>query len=270
MRSDRMCPPVTEFVKPPATTCSARLFLVNPADAVSAPPGALDETLRDKRFGMVFQPIVDLARRRVFAYEALVRPHLHSSPPALIADGARQGRLGLLGRTLRTASIAGCPDYPLFINVQPDELLEHFLVQPDDPIFNHRQAVYVELTEAVPLQRLDLCAQMLQEIQARGVHVVVDDLGSGYSNLRYLADLKPRVVKLDRELITGLRAGSRRFTLVRALVTLCNELEAVVVAECIETPEELAAVIDAGCHLGQGYVLARPALPPPPIVWPLA
>ena len=249
---------------------AARLFLVNPADAVSAPPGALDETLRDKRFGMVFQPIVDLTRRRVFAYEALVRPHLHSSPPALIADGARQGRLGLLGRTLRAASIAGCPDHPLFINVQPDELLEHFLVQPDDPIFNHSSAVYVELTEAVPLQRLDLCAHMLQEIQARGVHVVVDDLGSGYSNLRYLADLKPRVVKLDRELITGLRAGSRRFTLVRALVTLCNDLEAMVVAECIETPEELAAVIDAGCHLGQGYVLARPALPPPPIVWPLA
>jgi EAL domain-containing protein (putative c-di-GMP-specific phosphodiesterase class I) len=243
---------------------------MNPADAIPAPTGALDETLRDKRFGMVFQPIVDLHRRRVFAYEALVRPQLHSSPPALIADGARQGRLGFLGRTLRAASIAGCPDHPLFINIQPDELLEHFLVQPDDPIFNHRQAVYVELTEAVPLQRLDLCAQMLQEIQARGVHVVVDDLGSGYSNLRYLADLKPRVVKLDRELITGLRAGSRRFTLVRALVTLCNDLDAMVVAECIETPEELAAAIDAGCHLGQGYVLARPALPPPPIVWPLA
>ena len=170
---------------------------------------------------------------------------------------------------MREASIIGCPDHSLFINVQPDELLEHFLVQPDDPIFNHRQAVFLELTEAVPLQRLDLCAQMLQEIQARGVHVVVDDLGSGYSNLRYLADLKPRVVKLDRELITGLRPGSRRFTLVRALVGLCNDLGALVVAECIETAEELAAVMDAGCHLGQGYVLARPAAPPPPILWPL-
>ena len=59
-------------------------------------------------------------------------------------------------------------------------------------------------------------------------------------------------------------------TLVRALVNLCNELEAMVVAECIETAEELDAVMNAGCHLGQGYVLARPALPPPPIVWPLA
>ena len=242
---------------------------MTPADVNPATPAALEETLRDKRFGMVFQPIVDLTRRQVFAYEALVRPHLHSSPPALIADSARHGRLGLLGRTLREASILGCPDHSLFINVQPDELLEHFLVQPDDPIFNHTQPVFLELTEAVPLQRLDLCGQMLQEIQARGVHVVVDDLGSGYSNLRYLADLKPRVVKLDRELITGLRPGTRRFTLVRALVRLCIELGAMVVAECIETAEELAAVMDAGCHLGQGYVLARPALPPPPMVWPL-
>lgn len=241
---------------------------MNPADLTPAPEGALDETLRDRRFKMVFQPIVDLKRRKVFAYEALVRPQLYPTPPALIADAARHGRLGFVGRTLREASIADCPDYPLFINIQPDELLEHFLVQPDDPIFKHGEAVYLELTEAVPLQRLDLVAQMLQEIQARGVHIVVDDLGSGYSNLRYLADLNPRVVKLDRELVTGLQAGTRRFTLVRGLVDLCNDLGAVVVAECIETPEELGAAIEAGCHLGQGYVLARPAMPPPPVVWP--
>jgi EAL domain-containing protein (putative c-di-GMP-specific phosphodiesterase class I) len=236
---------------------------------VSATPDTVDETLRDRRFGMVFQPIVDLKRRRIFAYEALVRPQLHPHPPALIADAAHHGRLGTLGRTLREASINDCPNHPLFINVHPDELLEHFLVQPDDPIFKHGEEVYLELTEAVPLQRLDLCAHMMQEIQARGVHVVVDDLGSGYSNLRYLADLKPKVVKLDRELITGLRPGTRRFKLVRGLVDLCNDLDARVVAECIETPEELAAAIEAGCHLGQGYVLARPALPPPPMVWPL-
>jgi EAL domain-containing protein (putative c-di-GMP-specific phosphodiesterase class I) len=239
------------------------------AEAAEPAPEALETTLRDRRFGMVFQPIVHLKTRKIFAYEALVRPQLHASPPALIADSARQGQLGNLGRMLREASIVGCPDHPLFINIHPDELLEHYLVQPDDPIFTHGTDVYLELTETVPLQRLALVAQMLQEIQSRGVHLVVDDLGSGYSNLRYLADLKPRVVKLDRELVTGLRVGTRRFTLVRGLVDLCNDLSAVVVAECIETPEELEAAIQAGCHLGQGYVFCRPASPPPPMVWPL-
>src|SRR4051812_20301588 len=241
---------------------------VNETDAALPPPGALDETIRDRRFRMVFQPIVDLAKRQIFAYEALVRPQLHSSPPALIADAARQNRLGILGRTLRDASITDCPDHPLFVNIHPDELLEHFLVQTDDPIFTHGTEVFLELTETVPLQRLTLVAQMLQEIQARGVHLVVDDLGSGYSNLRYLADLKPRIVKLDRELVTGLCPGTRRFTLVKGLVDLCTDLQARVVAECIETPEELAAAIEAGCHLGQGFVFARPMSPPPGIAWP--
>jgi len=243
---------------------------VNHVAATPPPPGTLERTLRDHLFEIVFQPIVDLKRRTVFAYEALVRAQLYSTPPALLADAGLHGLLGVLGRTLREASVVGCPDYPLFINIHPDELLEGLLVQPNDPIFRHGEAVFLELTEAVPLQRLDLCAHMLSEIQSRGVYVVVDDLGSGYSNLRYLADLTPRVVKLDRELVTGLRPGTRRFTLVQGLVNLCNALDAKVVAECVETPEELAAAIEAGCHLAQGYVLARPAAVPPPIDWPLA
>jgi len=225
--------------------------------------------MRDRKYTMVFQPIVDLARGRIVAYEALVRAPMYRSPPELIADAASHGQLGVLGRALREASIEGCRDFPLFLNIHPDELVEHFLVQPDDPIFTHGEDVYLELTESVPMQRLDICAHMLTEIQSRGVNLVIDDLGSGYSNLRYLADLKPRIVKLDRELVTGLRPGTRRFTLVQNLVRLCNDLEARVVAECIETPEELNAAIEAGCHLGQGYVLARPANPPPGVKWPV-
>jgi EAL domain-containing protein (putative c-di-GMP-specific phosphodiesterase class I) len=110
---------------------------------------------------------------------------------------------------------------------------------------------------------------VLREIGDRGVHVVVDDLGSGYSNLRYLADLLPKVVKIDRELVMNLRPNTRRFTLMRNLVRMCVDLQARVVAEGIETKDELSAVIDAGVHLGQGYLLARPAFPLPAPVWPL-
>jgi EAL domain-containing protein (putative c-di-GMP-specific phosphodiesterase class I) len=232
-------------------------------------PSALDRTLRDRCFTMVFQPIVDLRRRKVFAYEALVRPTLYRSPPELIEDAARSGRLGELGRVLRQAAIDGADDHALFLNVHPDELLERYVVQPDDPVFKHSNEVFLELTEVVPLQRLDLSATMLAEIKSRGVNVVVDDLGSGYSNLQYLADLEPKVVKLDRGLISGLRPNTRRFTLVRGLVALCDALNAKVVAEGIETADELSTVIAAGCHLGQGYVLARPTSPPPPTNWPL-
>jgi EAL domain-containing protein (putative c-di-GMP-specific phosphodiesterase class I) len=225
--------------------------------------------MAETRFAIHYQPIVDLKKRTVFAYEALVRPELFKSPPELINSALRAGRLGELGRAMREKTVSDCSEYPLFVNIHPNELNERYLVQPDDPIFRHPEELFLELTEAVPLSKLDVSAKVLSEIGDRGVYVVVDDLGSGYSNLRYLADLKPRVVKIDRELVMGLQPHTRRFTLMKSLVRMCIDLQALVVAEGIETKEELQAVIDAGVHLGQGYLLERPAFPPPRVHWPL-
>jgi EAL domain-containing protein (putative c-di-GMP-specific phosphodiesterase class I) len=97
--------------------------------------------------------------------------------------------------------------------------------------------------------------------------VAVDDLGAGHSNLKYIADLAPEVVKLDRNLIAQLRRESRLQTLVTAIVELCNRLDARVVAEGIETREEMLAVLETGAHYGQGFFLGRPARDPLPVVW---
>jgi EAL domain-containing protein (putative c-di-GMP-specific phosphodiesterase class I) len=84
------------------------------------------------------------------------------------------------------------------VNVHPQELNEGWLIRPDDPIFLHDDDVYLEITESVPLTHFDLCLNVLREIRSRGgVHFVIDDLGAGYSNLKSIADLEPRVVKLD-------------------------------------------------------------------------
>lgn len=214
--------------------------------------------------------MVDLATHKVFAYEALVRSNAieFDSPPALFNCAVKHGVTGELGRLLREQSIAGCPDLPLFLNIHPAELNEKYLVQPSDPIFQHSTDVYLEITESVPLSHFALCQKILHEVRGRGVHLVVDDLGAGFSNLKYIADLHPRVVKLDRELVAGLRSDTRLFKLVSAIVVMCNSLDAVVVAEGIETVEELSAVIDAGAKYGQGYLLARPAFPLPVVTWP--
>ncbi len=220
---------------------------------------------RDVR--VVYQPVVDLQTGEVFAYEALVRPNApeFKNPLDLFAAAVEHRATGALGRMIRELSVERCTEHPLFLNVHPAELNEGFIVQPDDPIFNHASDVYIEITEGVPLSHFALCQNMLSEVRGRGVYLVVDDLGAGYSNLAYIADLHPKVVKLDRELITNLRETSRRFTLVRAIVVLCRDLGAMVVAEGIETAEELAAVKAAGAHFGQGYFLARPAFPPPAV-----
>lgn len=219
----------------------------------------------------VFQPIIDLENGRTLAYEALVRPTVadYASPVALFERALEQGAVGRVGRTIRDSAFGRCPDEPLFVNIHPQELMERWLVRPDDPIAFHPHAVYLEVTESATLEYFDLCMSVLKEVCARtGAHLVIDDLGAGYSNLVRVADLAPHVVKLDRSLVTGLHASPRKQTVVRHIVGMCAELDAKVVAEGIESVDEMLAVRDAGAHYGQGYLFARPAYPKPAAVWP--
>jgi EAL domain-containing protein (putative c-di-GMP-specific phosphodiesterase class I) len=244
------------------------------ATGIGSPIGdsPIYHTVETRNVNVVFQPIVDIKKRRTFAYEALVRPKdkFFRDPVHLFEEAAKHKLAGALGRIIREIAIESCTDYPLFLNIHPSELDAHFLVQPNDPIFQHDHDMYLEITEGVPITHFALCKQVLNEVSGRGIYLVVDDLGAGYSNLKYIADLSPRVVKIDRGLVTGLTVGSRMYKLVRAIVQLCIELDAKVVAEGIETVTEYEAIKEAGVHYAQGYLLARPAFPPPEPLVPTA
>ena len=231
---------------------------------------AIRNVLDNRDVRCVYQPVVNLRTHEIFAYEALARPKTpeFKGPLELFAAAVEHNCTGELGRMLREMAIADVPNHKLFVNIHPAELNEKWLVQPNDPIFQHNEELYLEITESIPLSHFHLCQSILSEVRDRGVHLVVDDLGAGYSNLKYIADLQPRVVKLDRGLIEGLKIGTRMFKLVSAIVVLCRELGAMVVAEGIETVDELQAVIAAQAHFGQGYLLARPAFPLPEVTWP--
>jgi EAL domain-containing protein (putative c-di-GMP-specific phosphodiesterase class I) len=218
---------------------------------------------------IAYQPLVDLNRHEVFAYEALVRSRAseYPHPLALVSAAVEARYMGQLGRALRRLAVEHCPDYPLFLNIHPDEFSEAWLVRPDDAISMHESDVFLEITESVPLSHYVHCHSVLSEIRARGAKVAVDDLGAGYSNLKYIADLEPEVVKLDRELVANLTKHTRLHRLVKSIVELCTQQGARVVAEGIETRDELLAVVDTGAHFGQGYYLARPNPERPPFVW---
>jgi len=222
---------------------------------------------------MVFQPIVEVATGALFAYEALVRCKLpqFAAPQILLAAAESEKACGHLGRIIRQQTFECCPHAALFVNVHPEELSQRWIVRPDDPIYFHEREVYLEITESAAFTHFDLCMSVLKELCARaGVHLVVDDYGSGHSNLARVLDLNPKIVKLDGALTHGIDRDRRRQIIVRHMVALCTELGARVVAECVETLGELQAVADAGVHLVQGYLLARPAFPPPPVNFPLA
>jgi EAL domain-containing protein (putative c-di-GMP-specific phosphodiesterase class I) len=231
--------------------------------------GKVREALANDLLYVAMQPVVDLATRRVFGCEALLRskaPGFKSPIPIIEAALANQF-MGQLGRALREMAVAACPDLPLFLNLNPAEFDEGWLVRPDDPIFQHDHAVYLEITESVPLSHFRMCHGVLEEIRSKGVFLAVDDLGAGYSNFKYIADLAPEIVKLDRDLVASIDEEPRLRTLVTAIVRMCSDLGAKVVAEGIETVGELRAVADCGVRYGQGFLLARPALPIPEVQW---
>lgn len=228
-------------------------------------PAIVRDTLGFTDLAVAFQPLVDLGTGKLFAYEALVRAKHErlKNPIELFDEAIRLQCVGELGRLIREIAVARCPDHALFLNVHPRELDQGWLTRPDDPMFAHEHPVFLEITESVPMSHETYCRGTLAEVRSRGVRLVVDDLGAGYSNLRYIADLEPEVVKLDRALIANLAHSERVFRLVRAITRLCVDLDARVVAEGIERPDELEAARAAGVHFGQGYLIARPDVTPP-------
>jgi EAL domain-containing protein (putative c-di-GMP-specific phosphodiesterase class I) len=229
-----------------------------------------DQLVKPEDLSAVFQPIVSLDTGELFAYEALVRCRIPNfTPPVLFEHAAAMQATGRLGRMIREIAVPLCSGIPLFVNLHPTELEESWLVRPDDPVFFHDDDIYLEVTESAPMTHLTLCTNVLREVCGRaGVHLVIDDLGAGYSNLNLIADLEPRVVKLDRKLVQDLHRKPRQQKVVEMVVRLCEDLGASVVAEGIETVEEFKAVCASGAQYGQGYLFARPAFPVPPIYWP--
>jgi EAL domain-containing protein (putative c-di-GMP-specific phosphodiesterase class I) len=227
---------------------------------------AIDQCL----LNMVFQPIAEMKSGKIFAYEALCRSRVpqFETPPALIEAATKAGRIGELGRLQRRLASKNCPDWPLFLNISPNEFDEGWLVRPDDAIFSHRKPVYIEITESVPLVFFEQCHSVLAELRKKGARLAIDDLGAGYSNLKYIADLRPDIVKLDRDMVAGCSTEGSQFDLLCSIAKLCREVNAKVVAEGVETAEELEAVGAAGIEYCQGFLLGRPKITPSPLSWP--
>src|SRR5580658_2756919 len=249
---------------------SNRLSQAAAANVDGDPAHFCDGLVTAENLSTVFQPIVHLDTGELFAYETLVRCGIPGfAPTALFERAEEEHSTGRLGRMIREIAVPLCGGTPVFFNLHPSELEDRWLVRPDDPIFSHDHDIYLEITESVPMSHFDLCMSVLREVCSRsGAHLVIDDLGAGYSNLKLIADLEPKVVKLDRALVQDLHRKPRQQTLVSIVVHLCNELGATVVAEGIETYEEYVAVCDSGAQYGQGYLFARPSFPMPAITWP--
>jgi EAL domain-containing protein (putative c-di-GMP-specific phosphodiesterase class I) len=219
-----------------------------------------------ERLLLVYQPIVDAPRQRVFGYEALVRsgePAM-ASPGALFDAAERLGRTQELGRRIRALAADGaerCPEgCTLFINLHPSDLLDPQLYDASRKLAGHASRIVLELTERAPVDRIADVQARVGLLRGLGYRIAVDDLGAGYAGLSSLVLLTPDVVKLDMSLVRGIDESSRKQSIVRSMLDLCErELEVEVVSEGVETEREHRALTALGGRLLQGYHFGRPS-----------
>jgi EAL domain-containing protein (putative c-di-GMP-specific phosphodiesterase class I) len=116
----------------------------------------------------------------------------------------------------------------------------------------------LEMTESSLIPNMDTAMEVLEGLRALGISVSMDDFGTGYSSLSYLNSFPIDVLKIDRSFVGRMTEGDQPLKIVRTIIELARVLEMDVVAEGIETGEQLELLRELGCRLGQGYLFARP------------
>jgi len=222
---------------------------------------------------MAYQPIVRVADRSLFGYEALLRSEEKALPhPGAILDAAeRLGRLDDLGRRIRAAACAPVPGAPpgsvFFVNLHAHDLMDESLLSSKSPLSAMANRVVLEITERASLDGVKDVRDKIAELRRMGFRIAIDDLGAGYAGLTSFASLEPEFVKLDMSLVREVDRNPTKEKLIRSMTSLCKELGMMVVAEGVETMAEREILVTIGCDLLQGYLLAKPGRPFPTFAW---
>lgn len=219
---------------------------------------------------MAYQPIVSIAGRKAYAYEALLRSDEPSLPhPGAILEAAeRLDRLPDLGRAIRdhvAGSVDAAPSELVFVNLHPLDLLDDELYSASAPLSRLATRVVLEITERAALDDVKDATARIAALRKLGFRVALDDLGAGYAGLTSFAQLEPDVVKFDMSLVSGIHANPKKRALVESMTKLFAEMDILVIAEGVEVPPEREVLTAIGCDLLQGYLFARPGRPFPPV-----
>lgn len=218
-----------------------------------------------------YQPIIDLSERdyfKVFAYEALARGPGHTplqNPEILFAYATRKEYLldtdlMCIGAAAREAELLRGVN--IFINIHPRSLTAH-----DSPDRLHNlmvanqvdpKRVVIELTEHHAIVNPEAFQQSLDALRERGFRFALDDFGVGYANVLLLAKIRPDFIKLSGDFGIDCHKDPIRQQLIGSMANMAHDLGSPVIAEGIESEQDLEIVRDLGVDLGQGYYFARP------------
>ncbi len=229
------------------------------------------EIIVNRQLHTQFQPIVHLRDGQTLGYEALIR-------------GPKGTLLRRTGAMLRAADKArlvawldlACQDrcfaraaeqgirHLLFINMEAEGLA--YLDQQERSLAECARehglspaSIVVEITERQTVEDFPRLLQYIERLREQGFKIAIDDAGAGYSSLHAIAELRPEFIKVDRSLVNSIDVNGTRRALLSALAQYAQHIGSTVLAEGIETREELATLIDLGIVYGQGYLMGKPA-----------
>jgi EAL domain-containing protein (putative c-di-GMP-specific phosphodiesterase class I) len=228
---------------------------------------------------LYYQPLVSLSSGEMVGAEALIRwEHPERgllTPDKFLPIAEESGLIVQVGawavgegcRRLRDwdRRNGGPSNFSLAVNLSARELTHPDVVATVLTAV-HRSALdphrlTIEVTESTAMADRDSGFRALRELHEAGVRIAIDDFGTGYSSLDHLREMPADILKIDRSFVAGMAANSPDTALVAAAIAMGRALEMEVVAEGIETSEQVADLRELGCPLGQGFLFARP-LPP--------
>jgi diguanylate cyclase (GGDEF)-like protein len=237
----------------------------------------LQRALERDEFELHFQPKVDITTSKVVGVEALLRwrhPRLGLVPGAQFLQQASDGgMLAPIGRwVVQTAcaqahawqECATMANLPISINIalpQIDADLPAYVLGLLREQGLSPRLLQLEITESLLMRDLERASAMLREMSEGGITIAIDDFGSGYSSLSVLKTLPIDILKIDQSFVRDLGKSAGDTAIVAAVVNMARALALRVVAEGVETPEQLALLKSLGCDEYQGYYYSKP-LPP--------
>ncbi|WP_435857602.1 aminotransferase class I/II-fold pyridoxal phosphate-dependent enzyme [Streptomyces olindensis] len=236
----------------------------------------LAQAVADKAFALRYQPVVDIAAGEVVGFEALIRwpaeERSSVTPDQFISLAEETGHIGPLGSWVlenAVSDIAGLQRLPgpsrppyVSVNVSARQFRDAGFVEQVGQALRtpglEPGSLQLELTETVLLHRDDRLQTVLHTLKELGVHIAVDDFGTGFSSLRYLRDFPIDVLKIDKSFIDDIARDAQQVALVEGIVRIADTLGLQVIAEGIEDAAQRNLLAGMGCRFGQGYLFARP------------
>lgn len=236
-------------------------------------PVGLAGILRERLLRPRYQPVIDLSHSRIYGHESLIRGPADTAlhfPDALFAEARRRGLHPQLELASFRAGARGFQDLAatgkLFLNLSGSALIHYWTLWGGDmpgrllkDCALEPSNIIVELTEQDPLvDHLGELASAFACLREHGMRIALDDYGVGNSSLQLWSEMQPDLVKIDRYFFDGIGQDERKQSMVRAILKVAQHLGTAIVAEGIETAEDLAVVRELDIRYAQGWLLGRP------------